>query len=258
MRLWTIIPILFLFLGVGCAGDTDDGPLPDENLTLDEQAITDETDTAYDLDQTDQGIVDDTIIDDTIIDDPVIPDDTIIPPDDPADNTVLPDEDLVDETVVPDDAVPSGDCELDDAHRYACCVFEQVNVFRSQAGLGLIDYVYDAKLAEVGFYYAGYMADNNTFAHSADGINFGQRLDNFGVAWVSAGENLQRNSRSSWESACQETVWGSGGWANSTQGHREAMLGQDTSGTPKGWTHAGAGVAKSGGYWYVAMYFVKY
>jgi len=250
--------LLPLFLLIGCSGDDGtEGPASDGLIFFDSDTAAVSDHTATDESLVDDPATDETFPDNAPLDDPALPDDTAID-DIPVDDTPLPDEDPVDETIVPDDTVPQNDCEIDDAHRYACCVFEQVNLFRSQAGLGLIDYVYDAKLAEVGFYYAGYMADHNSFAHSADGINFGQRLDNFGVAWASAGENLQRNTRSSWEQACQETVWGSGGWANSTQGHREAMLGQAANGTPKGWTHAGAGVAKSGVYWYVAMYFVKY
>jgi hypothetical protein len=134
------------------------------------------------------------------------------------------------------DTTPAGlDCSSSDEHRYACCVLD-----------------------ETAFWYADYMATNGVFAHSADGRNFGERLDAFDVAWASAGENLQRNSLRSWESACQETVRGSGGWLNSRSGHREAMLGQDASGVDKRWTHAAAGVARAGGQWYVAMYFVKF
>ena len=135
---------------------------------------------------------------------------------------------------------------------------EKITAFRAEHGVGLVDYVWDENIAECAFYYAEYMAEHNDFSHGADGLNFGDRLDDFDVAWSSAGENLQRNGESSWSAACHETVWGSGGWANSTAGHREAMLGQDPSETPKGWTHAAAGVGESWGQWYVAMYFVKY
>lgn len=151
----------------------------------------------------------------------------------------------------------SGEQTKTELELYADCVFDKVNEFRLLNGVGT-NYERDEKLDEVGRCYSGYMAEHNQFTHSADGMNFGERLDSYGVAWVSAGENLQKNSMFTWSSACEETVNGSGGWAKSTQGHREAMLGQDKSGVDKGWTHAGAGVAKNGNDWYVTMYFVKY
>lgn len=154
---------------------------------------------------------------------------------------------------------PTGlDCERDDLHRYACCVFDAVNAYRAETDPSLAPYVPDPALAAVGFSYAGYMAERRVFAHSADGLSFGERLDGAGVRWASAGENLQRNTLPDWRAACTETVRGAGGWARSTSGHREAMLGMDARGTPKGWTHAGAGVARRGSEWYVAMYFVRY
>jgi uncharacterized protein YkwD len=148
--------------------------------------------------------------------------------------------------------------ERDDLHRYACCVFDEVNAYRRETDPTLAAYVPDPALAAVGFSYAGYMAERRVFAHSADGLSFGERLDGAGVRWASAGENLQRNTLPDWRAACAETVRGAGGWARSTSGHREAMLGMDARGTPKGWTHAGAGVARRGSEWYVAMYFVRY
>ncbi len=154
-------------------------------------------------------------------------------------------------------ATPDSDIAKSDLERYADCVFDKVNAFRAANGKPAA-YLRDTKLDEVGVYYSGYMAKNNVFAHSADGKNFGERLDSFGVKWASAGENLQKNSKATWETACQETVNGSGGWANSTAGHKEAMLGKTQDGTDKGWTHAGVGVAKAGSQWYVAMYFVRY
>jgi uncharacterized protein YkwD len=156
----------------------------------------------------------------------------------------------------PDPSGPGLDCDASDVNRYACCVFEQVNLYRERNGLSA--YQWNTGLSEAGFYYADYMARNRVFAHSADGMNVGQRLDEYDVAWASAGENLQRNDLSNWSAACNETVNGRGGWANSRSGHREAMLGQDASGVDKRWTHAAAGVARNGNDWYVAMYFVRF
>jgi uncharacterized protein YkwD len=148
------------------------------------------------------------------------------------------------------------DCTSSDANRYACCVLEQVNLYRERNGLPA--YQWNVGVSETAFYYADYMAQNRVFAHSADGMNFGERLDEFDVPWASAGENLQRNDLSLWNAACNETVNGRGGWVNSRNGHREAMLGQDASGTDKQWTHAAAGIARNGNEWYVAMYFVRF
>lgn len=196
----------------------------------------------------------DTLDPDTVLEDPSP--DTAVDPE--SDTAVI---DSLEDPAVDDgpEILPSDEyCNIDDFHRYACCVLDEVNRYRLENGVGLVDYVWDPDIASCAFYYAQYMAAHGTFAHGADGQNFGDRLDSFGVAWASAGENLQRNSEIGWEAACQETVWGWGGWAHSTDGHREAMLGQDPSGTDKMWTHAAAGVDRSGTRWYVAMYFVRY
>jgi uncharacterized protein YkwD len=156
----------------------------------------------------------------------------------------------------PDAGADGRDCSSSDEARYACCVFDQVNAYRQTNSLA--PYQWNDGLSRAGFYYADFMATNRVFAHSADGMNVGERLDEYGVAWASAGENLQRNDLRDWSLACNETVNGRGGWANSRSGHREAMLGQDASGTNKNWTHAAAGVARDGDQWYVAMYFVRF
>lgn len=219
--------------------DDADAEVPDDDVGSPDVGTDTVPDTEPAIDATsDAGAVDDTAPADTTTD--VTPD-TIADVSDAGAGDVD-----VDETF----------CELDDAHRYACCVFDAVNAYRGAQGLD--PYVFDSALTEVGFYYADYMASNGVYAHSADGMNFGERLDEFDVAWQSAGENLQRNDIGTWQAACNETVNGRGGWANSSAGHREAMLGQDRSGTDKAWSHAGVGVARAGGDWYVAMYFVRY
>lgn len=148
-------------------------------------------------------------------------------------------------------------CVIDDAHRYGCCAFDRVNAWRAEQGEPT-PYVWDARLAEVGLQYAGFMAEQQSFGHDLDGQTSGSRLTAAGIDWRSVGEILHFTSLSAWEDACVETVTGPTGWAESTDGHREAMLGQDPSGLDKAWTHGGAGVARSDGVWYVAMYVVRY
>lgn len=149
-----------------------------------------------------------------------------------------------------DGGFPQLDCSADNVAEYACCVFDEVNAYR--ANMGLPPFVYDGAVAEEASFYANYMASTGQFAHGADGKNVLVRLEDFGVVAASAGENLQRNSFTGWPEACQETVYGGGGWQNSPP-HREAMLGGG-----KNFSHAGVGVAASAGQWWVVMTFVRY
>jgi uncharacterized protein YkwD len=143
---------------------------------------------------------------------------------------------------------PGAECEKDDFHRYACCVFDEVNRFRHENAVGLEDYLWDAEISSAAYYYATYMAERGRFAHGLDGLKVGSRLSNFGVDWSAAGENIQRNTYDTWQEGCVSTL---NGWATSTSGHREAML-------DSRYTHGAVGVDfGSDGYWYVVMNFAK-
>lgn len=131
---------------------------------------------------------------------------------------------------------------------YEECVFEQVNKARRSHGLSEV--ARDPELDDLGHRYSKLMRDTGRFAHRIDGRSVGDRFDAYGIDFSRAAENLQRNDFDDCESACMETVWGSGGWMQSKLGHREAML--DPS-----YDKAGVGVQDDGRSWHVAMYFRK-
>ncbi len=148
-------------------------------------------------------------------------------------------------------------CDADDMHRYACCVFDEVNLWRKEQDSLLQPYAHDRELSTVAFDYSAFMAELGDFGHGLDHRGLGERLDDYGVYWRSIGENIQRNSFPDWREACVSTVRGSGGWAASEEGHREAMLGMTREGDDMGWTRSGVGVARGEHYWYVTMYFLR-
>lgn len=152
--------------------------------------------------------------------------------------------DLSSEPPVIDPTLPP-DCDVDVFHRYACCVFQGVNEFRQQHGVGLLDYVWDPQTAEVAQWYSELMRDTGIFDHGVDGRKCGSRMSSFDVDWSSCGENLARNTYEDWQESCERVVIQ---WAGSTAGHREAML-EDK------WTFAGVGVAQGGGWWWTTMNF---
>ncbi|MFW5739644.1 MAG: CAP domain-containing protein [Myxococcota bacterium] len=155
--------------------------------------------------------------------------------------------DVAPEALSAQDAEPHlpPDCDSDVYHQYACCVFAGVNEFRKQHGVGLLDYVWDPETTAVAQWYTELKRDAGVFAHGVDGRKCGSRMSAFDVSWSSCGENLARNTYDNWLESCQTVVVQ---WANSTAGHREAML-EDK------WTYAGVGVAQGDGWWWVTMNF---
>ena len=136
----------------------------------------------------------------------------------------------------------------EEMRRYEECVFDQVN--RARRSQGLSELARDPALDQTGHYYSGLMKGTGKFAHQIDGKSVGRRLDDFGIPYMRAAENLQRNDYVDCDTGCMETVWGSGGWMQSKLGHREAML-------DSGYDRAGIGVEDDGRSWHVAMYFRK-
>ena len=153
--------------------------------------------------------------------------------------------------VVPDapDADPNlpPDCNVDVFHQYVCCVFQGVNEFRQQHGVGLVDYVWHPQVAEMAQWYSQEMLNQGVFAHGIDGKKCGSRLDGYGVDWSSCGENLARNTYDDWKESCDTVIVQ---WAESTAGHREAML-------ESKWTYAGVGVVQGDGWWWTTMNFLE-
>ncbi len=140
---------------------------------------------------------------------------------------------------------PAEYCMRDELTRYACCVFERVNLFRRAQGPGLPDFAWDPGVADVAAWYAQRMAEAEAVAHGLDGRACGGRLTAFGIDWSSCGENVAGNTVDDAMASCTQIV--DEQWANSS-GHRRAMLSAD-------WSQAGVGVARAGGWWYVTLNF---
>jgi uncharacterized protein YkwD len=185
-------------------------------------------------------------------------------PDAPQDATPDTDQDAIDATApdasvedvstaetspLPDaipDTTPNGiDCESTDERRFACCTFTAINDYRTSLGLSAL--VWDPKVAVAAEWYSEYMADLGLFAHGLDGRKVGSRLTDFGVDWTAAGENIARNTTSSWEESCTQVF---DQWFGSPS-HHALMV------SPK-YTHGAVGVARGGDWWYATLNVVAY
>jgi uncharacterized protein YkwD len=144
------------------------------------------------------------------------------------------------------DTAPNGiDCESTDERRFACCTFTAINDYRTSLGLSAL--LWDPKVAIAAEWYSQYMADLGLFAHGLDGRKVGSRLTDFGVDWTAAGENIARNTTSSWEESCTQVF---DQWFGSPS-HHALMV------SPK-YTHGAVGVARGGDWWYATLNVVAY
>jgi uncharacterized protein YkwD len=144
------------------------------------------------------------------------------------------------------DTTPNGiDCESTDERRFACCTFTAINDYRTSLGLSAL--LWDPKVAVAAEWYSQYMADLSLFAHGLDGRKVGSRLTDFGVDWTAAGENIARNTTSSWEESCTQVF---DQWFGSPS-HHTLMV------SPK-YTHGAVGVARGGDWWYATLNVVAY
>lgn len=144
------------------------------------------------------------------------------------------------------DTTPNGiDCESTDERRFACCTFTAINEYRTSLGLSAL--AWDPKVAVAAEWYSQYMADLGLFAHGLDGRKVGSRLTDFGVDWTAAGENIARNTTSSWEESCTQVF---DQWFGSPS-HHALMV------SPK-YTHGAVGVARGGDWWYATLNVVAY
>jgi len=111
-------------------------------------------------------------------------------------------------------------------------VINLVNQEREKAGLPALEY--DWELARVAKYKSQDMKDQNYFSHNSPvyGSPFAM-MQNFGINYKSAGENIARGQRSA-----EQVV---NAWMNSS-GHRANIMSSD-------FTHIGVGYVESGHYW---------
>ncbi|WP_164218009.1 SafA/ExsA family spore coat assembly protein [Virgibacillus sp. YIM 98842] len=111
-------------------------------------------------------------------------------------------------------------------------VINLVNKERADAGLPALKY--DWELARVAKYKSQDMKDQNYFSHNSPvyGSPF-TMMQNFGINYRSAGENIARGQRSA-----KQVV---NAWMNSS-GHRANIMSSD-------FTHIGVGYVESGNYW---------
>jgi uncharacterized YkwD family protein/spore coat assembly protein SafA len=111
-------------------------------------------------------------------------------------------------------------------------VINLVNQERAKEGLPALKY--DWELARVAKYKSQDMKDQNYFSHNSPvyGSPF-TMMQNFGINYKSAGENIARGQRSA-----SQVV---DAWMNSS-GHRANIMSSD-------FTHIGVGYVESGNYW---------
>lgn len=95
-------------------------------------------------------------------------------------------------------------------------VFEITNAIRVQKGLAPLLWHPETNIASR--LHSKDMADRNYFSHyTLEGVSFSERLDNQGINYVSAGENIAYGYR--------DSIHMVNDWLNSTTGHREILLG---------------------------------
>lgn len=111
-------------------------------------------------------------------------------------------------------------------------VINLVNQERAKEGLPALKY--DWELARVAKYKSQDMKDQNYFSHNSPvyGSPF-TMMQNFGINYTSAGENIARGQRSA-----EQVV---NAWMNSS-GHRANIMSSS-------FTHIGVGYVESGNYW---------
>lgn len=95
-------------------------------------------------------------------------------------------------------------------------VFDLTNAIRVQKGLTPLLWSQETQI--VSRLHSKDMADRDYFAHDTlEGISFAQRLDNGGINYVSAGENIAAGYR--------DSIHMVNDWLNSATGHRDILLG---------------------------------
>ncbi|GAB3793317.1 CAP domain-containing protein [Virgibacillus kimchii] len=111
-------------------------------------------------------------------------------------------------------------------------VINLINQERAKEGLPALKY--DWELARVAKYKSQDMKDQNYFSHNSPvyGSPF-TMMQNFGINYTSAGENIARGQRSA-----EQVV---NAWMNSS-GHRANIMSSS-------FTHIGVGYVESGNYW---------
>ncbi len=95
-------------------------------------------------------------------------------------------------------------------------VFGIANAIRIQKGLRVL--VWETQAAKAAVLHSKDMADRDFFSHyNPEGDGLGDRFDNQGIKYISAGENIAFGYR--------DSVHMVNGWLNSQTGHRDILLG---------------------------------
>jgi hypothetical protein len=116
-------------------------------------------------------------------------------------------------------------------------IVEMTNAFRAKNNLQTVSP--DPKLTKAARSYAAYLAKTDTFSHTADGREVGDRITSAGYTWCKVGENLAMHMDSRGFESRALAGKSVQGWINSP-GHRQNMLAPHV-------TEIGVGVAKVAG-----------
>ena len=100
-------------------------------------------------------------------------------------------------------------------------IVEMTNRVRAGEKLGPVKP--NAQLTAAARAYAAFLAKNDTFSHTADGHEAGDRITAAGYQWCQVGENLALNQNSNGFTAIGLATKSVEGWLNSP-GHRENLM----------------------------------
>jgi uncharacterized protein YkwD len=126
-------------------------------------------------------------------------------------------------------------------------IVEQTNEFRVANERSKVDV--SPRLTAAAEYFAGYMAENDSYGHTADGSRPSQRATKFGYDYCLVSENIAYQFSSAGFATAELAERFVEGWTSSP-GHRKNMLDADV-------TETGVAVARSNktGYWYAVQMF---
>lgn len=105
-------------------------------------------------------------------------------------------------------------------------VIEMTNRARAEQKLAPVKP--DPKLSAAARAYAAFLARTNTFSHTADGRQSGDRINASGYRWCQMGENLASAQSSNGFAARELAAKAVEGWLNSP-GHRKNLLSRDVT-----------------------------
>ncbi|MEX2559889.1 MAG: CAP domain-containing protein [Pirellulales bacterium] len=144
-------------------------------------------------------------------------------------------------------ARPSRQQRRPDAAEVARLIVERTNELREEEGLESVEI--DQQLSEAAQYFADYMAETNTFGHTADGSRPADRAREHGYDYCLVSENIGHQYSSRGFTADELAKKFFEGWKESAE-HRKNMLNRHVTGT-------GVAVARSEdtGYYFAVQMF---